>query len=414
MREEFYGLIDKAIEKVLPRVIAWRRDIHQHPELPNQEYRTGALVEKVLLELDLTVKTKLAHTGVSGLLDGGKSGPIVALRADMDALPVAEETGLPFASEVKAEWCGRETNVMHACGHDAHTAMLLGAACVLASIRDHLPGSVKFIFQPAEESPPPGENGGAPMMIEDGVLDDPKPEAIFGLHVINEPCGRVLSRPKGIMASQDNLFITVKGRQTHGAVPWGGIDPIVTASQIVMALQTITSRRLPVTTPSVVSIGTFQAGVLNTIIPEQAVLTGSIRTMDQNLRETIFNLVRQTVQGIAAGAGAEATVEIEPELPLTYNDPALYERMMPSLIRAAGPAGFSEIEPITGSEDFSFYTDHVPGLYFFLGINPDEPGYGPGEPCHSPRFTIHEPAMASGIRAMVYLAVDYLFEELPK
>ena len=412
MKSAPYEAIDRGSLELKDKVVAWRRDIHLNPELPNREYRTAEIVAGHLTRLGLEVRTGVAHTGVIGVLKGGRPGPVVALRADMDALPVTEELDLPFASRVKTGFQGREVGVMHACGHDAHTAMLMGAAEILAEMKDDISGSVKFIFQPAEESPPPGETGGAPLMVAEGALEDPAPEVIFGLHVAPEPAGVILGRSGGIMASQDNLDITVYGRQTHGAVAWKGIDPIVAASQIVLGLQTIPSRQMDITSPAVVTIGTFQAGVLNTIIPDEAVLSGTIRCMDPAAREDIFDRVRRTAECIAQSSGARAEVRIEPELPLTFNDPDLYEMMKPSLERAAGPGKFITSPPVTGSEDFSFYLEHIPGLYFFLGINPPDVSPQEAEPCHSPRFTINEDALPVGVRALVGLVFDYcLFKD---
>lgn len=406
----FAARIDKFAKEIEDNVIAWRRDLHQHPELSNREYRTGGVVAEHLKRLGMEIRTGVAHTGVIGVLQGGKPGPVVALRADMDAMPVTEEVDLPFASKVKDIYNGQEVGVMHACGHEAHVAIVMGAAEVLSMLRDELPGSVKFIFQPAEESPPKGEDGGAPMMIAEGALENPKPDAIFALHVTTMPVGMMRFSTKAALASQDDMRIVVHGRQTHGGYPWKGIDPIVIASQIVMALQTITSRQVDIRHPSVVSIGTFHAGVRDTIIPDEAVLTGTIRATEQTIREDIHKRVRRTVERIAESAGATATVEIEQELPLTYNDPELTARMAPTLERLVGERMVFETPPVTGSEDFAFYLEHVPGFYFYLGANPD--GVSPAEvaPNHSPRFMVNEDALNIGVRAMANLAVDYLLQ----
>ena len=407
MEPSLIEALDKAANDIRDKVIAWRRDLHEHPELGNREHRTALVAAEHLTRLGMDVRTGLAHTGVVGLLQGKHPGPVVALRADMDALPVTEEPGLPFASKARDQFDGREVGVMHACGHDAHTAMLMGAAEVLAGLRDRIAGAVKFIFQPAEEGPPPGEQGGAPLMIADGALEDPAPEAIFGLHVMPEPAGVIACRPKGVMASQDDLMIKVRGRQTHGAVAWKGVDPIVTASQIIMGLQTICSRQLNVTIPAVITIGTFHAGVLNTIIPDEAVLTGTIRSMDPDLRHDIFTRIRRTAESIAHGAGATVEVDINNNLPLTYNDPDLYNRMIPTLQRVAGPGRYVEAPPVTGSEDFAYFAEKVPGLYFFLGINPEGIPVEQAAPLHSPRFFINEDVLVTGVRALAHLALDY-------
>ena len=400
--------IDKLAKKVEERVITWRRDIHQHPELSNREHRTASIVAEHLKALDIETQTGIAHTGVVGVLRGSQPGPVVALRADMDALPVTEEVDLAFASKVRTMYNGQEVDVMHACGHDAHTAVLMGTAEVLAGLRDQLAGTVKFVFQPAEESPPKGEDGGAPMMIAEGVLENPEPDAIFGFHVAAIPTGIIAYRPMAAMASQDDMRITVRGRQTHGALPWLGIDPIVVASQIVLALQTITSRQVDVTTPAVVSIGTFHAGVRDTIIPDEAVLTGTIRAMESLMREDIHRRVRRTVEHIARSAGATATVVIEPELPLTFNDPDLTARMVPTLERIVGSSMLIESPPIMGSEDFAYYQQRIPGLIFFIGVNHDGVSMTDAAPTHSPRFQVNEDALIIGVRAMANLAVDYL------
>jgi amidohydrolase len=403
--------IDRRAVHVEGKVVAWRRDIHAHPELSNREVRTAQIVAEHLRALGLEVRTGVAHTGVVGVLRGGRpgGGPVVALRADMDALPVTEEVDVPFASKVRATYNGQDVGVMHACGHDAHVAILMGVAEVLAGMRRDLPGTVKFIFQPAEEGAPAGEGGGAEMMIAEGALDDPKPSAIFGLHVFPYPAGQIRYRAGGTMASSDALRIVVRGRQTHGAQPWSGIDPVVVASQIVMGLQTITSRQVDITAaPAIVTIGAINGGVRFNIIPDSVVMIGTIRAFDPAMRRDIHTRVRRTAESIAQSTGAAALVTIDSGPPVTYNDPALTERMAPTLRRVAGAGNVGSAEAKTTAEDFSRYQEKIPGLFFFLGITP--PGTDPraAAPNHSPRFFVDEAALPVGVRALAHLAVDYM------
>ena len=401
--------IDRRAAQVERKVVAWRRDLHQHPELSNREVRTGKLVAEHLRRLGLEVRTGVAHTGVVGLLRGGKPGPVVALRADMDALPVAEEVNLPFASKVRTTYNGREVGVMHACGHDTHVAMLMGVAEVLSGIRQALPGSVKFIFQPAEEGSPAGEEGGAELMIRQGVLENPKPDAIFGLHVFPFPTGRIAYRPEGIMASSDNLRIVVRGRQTHGALPWEGVDPIVVASQVILGLQTITSRQTEVTAaPAVVTIGSLHGGVRNNIIPDSVEMLGTIRAFDPAMQKDIHERIRRTAEMIARSAGATAEVRIDMGNPVTYNDPALTARMSSTLKRVVGDSAVSIGPPTTTAEDFSRYQQRIPGFFFFLGVAPKGTNPKEAAPNHSPRFFADESALPVGVRSLAHLAVDYL------
>jgi amidohydrolase len=401
--------IDRRAAQVEGKVVAWRRDIHAHPELSNRETRTAGLVASHLRSLGLEVRTGVAHTGVVGVLRGGRPGPAVALRADMDALPVTEEVDVPFASKVRATYNGQEVGVMHACGHDAHVAMLMGVAEVLAGMRRELPGTVTFIFQPAEEGPPAGEEGGAAMMIKEGVLDDPKPGAIFGLHVFPYPTGEIRFRPAGAMASSDAFRIVVRGRQTHGAQPWAGVDPIVVAAQIVLGLQTITSRQVDVTAaPAIVTIGAVHGGVRYNIIPDSVVMVGTIRAFDPAARRDIHDRVRRTAEAIAQSAGATAQLAIDSGPPVTYNDPALTERMTPTLRRVAGAARIHAAPPLTTAEDFSRYQERIPGLFFFLGVAPPRSDQQTAAPNHSPRFFVDEGALPVGVRALAHLAVDYL------
>jgi len=402
--------VDRRARDVEKKVVAWRRDFHQHPELSNREERTAKVVADHLRALGLEVRTGVARTGVVGVLRGGRPGPVVALRADMDALPVTEEVDLPFASKVRSTYNGQEVGVMHACGHDMHTAMLMGAAEVLAGMRQQLPGTVKFIFQPAEEGPPAGEEGGAELMIEQGVLENPKPGAIFGLHVFSRlATGHLTTRPAGIMASSDQLRIVVRGRQTHGALPWQGVDPIVAASQIVLGLQTITSRQTDVTlAPAVVTVGVMRGGTRFNIIPDSVMMEGTIRTFDEGMRKDIHARVRRTAEQIAQSGGATAAVTIEIGNPVTYNDPALTERMTATLQRVAGAGAFTPALQTTTAEDFSRYQKVIPGLFVFLGVTPADADPGTVAANHSPRFFADERAMPTGVRTLAQLAVDYL------
>jgi amidohydrolase len=411
---ELAGDIDRAVAAVEAKVVQHRRHIHQHPELGNRETETAKYVARHLKKLGLDVKTGVARTGVIGVLRGGRPGPVVALRADMDALPVAEEVEAPFKSTVRTTYDGKDVGVMHACGHDAHVGILLGVAETLAQLKDRIPGTVKFIFQPAEEGAPAGEEGGAGLMIREGVLENPRPEAIFGLHVHVVPTllvGQVGYRAGGFFASADDLEIVVSGKQTHGAAPWLGVDPIVVASQIVLGLQTITSRQLDLTrSPAVVTIGKIEGGVRSNIIPERVVMKGTLRTLDADMRKELHERVRRTVEQIAAsaGAGARVTIGAETAYPVTYNDPALTARMLPTLRRVAGDRNVVETPVVTGAEDFSMFQEKIPGLYILLGIR--TPGSKPDEfpSNHSPRFRIDEAGLPLGVRALAHLAVDYL------
>ncbi len=410
--DALHASIDRLADQVEPHVIANRRYIHQHPELSNRETETAAYIAEHLRALGLEVRTGIAKTGVVAVLHGGKPGPVVALRSELDALPVTEEVDLPFKSTVRSTFNGKEVGVMHACGHDAHMGMLLGVAEVLAQLRPQLHGTVKFIFQPAEEGAPSGEEGGAALMVKEGVLsDEPKPEVIFGLHAwtIFE-AGQIAWRAGGIMAGADDLKIVVRGRSTHGAMPWNGVDPIVVASQIVLGLQTIASRQVNVTkAPVIVTIGTIDGGVRSNIIPDAVTMLGTVRTLDPQMHDDVLERVRRTAEGIAAASGATAEVTIGAEVadPITYNDPALMTRMLPTLARVAGSGGLVETTPFTPSEDFSIYQRHIPGIFFFLGVR--RPGASMEEyaPNHSPRFKVDESGLKLGVRALANLTVDY-------
>jgi len=402
--------LEAAFAEVEPHVIAWRHDLHQYPELSNREVRTAGIVASHLRQLGFDdVRTGVAHTGVVGTLVGGKPGPVVALRADMDALPVLEQTGSPFASEVRGEYLGREVPVMHACGHDTHVAMLMGAAEVLAKHRDRLSGSVRFIFQPAEEGPPPGEDGGATMMIAEGVLDGPNPpEAILGLHAWPGDSGTLRYRSGGYMAAADGLEINVTGVQTHGSSPWRGVDPIYVAAQIATAIQGIPSRHLDVTnSPAVITIGSIHGGVRGNIIPERVEMSGTIRTFDPGVREELHAKLRRTVHAIAEANGATAEVIIDGYAPVTGNDPALLRKMLPTLEWAAGPGNVAEGPLITGAEDFAFYEERIPGLFLMLGINDPTTPDSERPSNHSPFFFAEDSALITGVRTLVGFALDY-------
>jgi amidohydrolase len=404
--------IDRLADQVEPHVIANRRYLHQHPELSNRETETAAYIAEHLRALGLEVQAGIAKTGVVGVLRGGKPGPVVALRSELDALPNTEEVDLPFKSTVRAIYNGKEVGVMHACGHDAHMGILLGVAEVLAQLRAQLHGTVKFIFQPAEEGAPAGEQGGAALMVKEGVLDQaPKPQAIFGLHVLSQyEVGTVAYRAGGVMAGVDDLRIIVHGRSTHGALPWSGVDPIVIASQIVLGLQTIVSRQTDLTkAPVVVTIGRIDGGVRYNIIPDSVTLIGTVRTLDPRTRADVEERIKRTATNIAAASGASAEVTMGSEIsyPVTNNDPALTALMRPTAERVAGAGHLIEGTLQTMSDDFSFYQQKIPGVFAFLGIR--KPGasideYGPN---HSPRFKIDESGLKLGVRLLANLTVDY-------
>jgi amidohydrolase len=395
--------IDRSVAEVLPQVVTWRRDFHQHPELGMQEVRTSKVIADHLRALGMEVQTGVAGTGVVGILKGGKPGKVVGLRADMDGLPVTEQVDVPFKSTAKAMWNGQETGVMHACGHDNHMAILMGVATVLSRMRAELPGTVKFIFQPAEEGP-----GGAEPMVKAGVLQNPNVDAVFGLHVFPYTAGTIVYRSGPLMASADEFTIEITGKQTHGAVPWGGIDPIVIGAQIVTSLQSIVSRTVNIAeAPAVVTVGKFAAGNRSNIIPDKAELVGTVRAFDNAERTKIRDRITAMATNYAEAAGATAKVTWGLGYPVTTNDPALTEKMAPTLQRVAGP-GKAIVGPLTGTaEDFSYFQQEVPGLFFFLGVTP------PGQEAtaaqnHSPLFFADESALPVGVRALASLTVDYL------
>lgn len=400
--------IEAAAESIEEQVISWRRDIHQHPELSNREFETARKIARHLESLGMEVDTGVAKTGVVGILRGNNGDKVVALRADMDALPVTERNDLPFRSEVTTEFLGSETGVMHACGHDTHVAILMGVAQILAQHKEKLNGTVKFIFQPAEEGPPPGEEGGASLMIKEGVLENPDVDAIFGLHINSAtPVGTIKYKPEGTMAAVERFVINVQGKQTHGSAPWSGIDPVLISAKIIDGLQTIVSRESNlVEAPAVISVGKISSGVRFNIIPESAEMIGTIRTLDPDMKELILRRMNEMVPAIAEAFGGSATIDIQNNTAITYNDPELTALMLPTLERTAGPGHVELVKPTTGGEDFSFFQEEVPGFYFFLGGQPK--GTSEPAPHHTPDFYIDDSGLLLGVKTMSQLAIDYL------
>ena len=401
--------LKSANKSVSEKVIKWRRHLHQYPELSNREFETAKYVAKHLRSLGLEVQTGVAHTGVVAKLKGGKKGPLIALRADMDALPVKEQVDLPFASTQTTEYKGNTVGVMHACGHDNHVAILMAAAESLVKIKEELAGDILFVFQPAEEGAPDGEEGGAELMLKEGLFKE-KPEAVFGLHVTSSlNTGQIGFREGPLMASADKFTITVKGRQTHGSRPWNGVDPIVASSQIIMATQTIASRQVDVTkAPSVVSFGAINGGVRNNIIPDQVEMVGTIRTFDQEMRADIKKRLAKTAEMVAESGGAEAHVHIDHGYPVTVNDIELTKKMTPTLAGVVGKENLITTPLITGAEDFSYYALETPGMFFFLGVTPKGQDAVTAPSNHSPHFFADEKALQLGVNAMTQLVVDYL------
>lgn len=398
-------------DKLEPKVIEWRRDFHQYPELGNRETKTAEKIADHLRKLGIEVQTGVAHTGVVGILKGGKPGPVVALRADIDGLPVTERTDVPFASKERSTYNGQEVGVMHACGHDTHIAMLMGAAEVLAGMKKDLKGTVKFIFQPAEEGSPVGEEGGAALMVKEGVLDKgPKPEVIFGLHINSQTeVGTIKYTPGGTMASADIFRIKVKGKQSHGAYPWSGIDPIVVSAQIINGLQTIISRQTQLPEgAAVITVGSIHGGVRNNIIPEEVLMEGTIRALDMDMQKKLHEKLKLTATKIAEASGAVAEVEIIPQTPVTYNDLALTERMLPTLHTVAGRDKVVLAKAVTGAEDFAFYQEKIPGLFLFVGGM--SKGKKPEEvaPHHTPDFFIDESGLTLGVKTLTSLTLNYM------
>ena len=399
--------IERRVPTVMPKVVSWRRDIHQHPELSGEETRTAALVAAHLKGLGIETRTGVGGHGVVGVLRGGKPGPVVALRADMDGLPVTEQVEVPFRSRVTTTYNGQTVGVMHACGHDNHVAILMGAAELLAGMQAQLPGTVVFLFQPAEEMKPNGEGGAEPMLRE-GALDNPKVDAVFGLHVTNAPLGQVAYRAGPAMASANMWKLLVRGKQTHGAKPWAGVDPVVVGAQIVNAYQTIVSRQVDITdSPAIVTVGAFNGGVRGNIIPDSAVMLGTVRAFSDATRDQIFARMRAMAEAIAGASGATAALAVDAGYPVTANDPALTERMLPTMRWAAN--GKTAIEPLrTGSEDFSFFARKAPTLFVMLGVTPADQDPEKVATNHSPFFFADEAALPVGVRTMAGFAVDYL------
>lgn len=402
--------INAAADKIEPKTIAWRRDLHEHPELGNSETRTARIIAAHLRSLGIEVIEGVGKTGVVGVLKGGKPGPCIGLRADMDGLPVVERTGLPFASKERSTYNGQSVGVMHACGHDTHVSILMGVAEILAGMKKDLAGTVKFVFQPAEEGPPEGEEGGAPLMIKDGVLENPHVDVMFGLHINSQTeVGKIKYRTGGIMAASDWFKINVKGKQTHGSQPWAGIDPVVVSAQIINGLQTIVSRQTELTkNPAVVSVSVINGGVRSNIIPEDVTMLGTIRTLDTGMQRLIHEKIALTASKIAEASGATAETSIDKKTLVTYNDPALTKKMIPSFIKAAGEENVIETEAVTGAEDFSFFAEKVPSIFFFIGGM--EKGKDPKTafPHHTPDFVLDESGMKTGVKAFCHLVLDYM------
>jgi len=402
--------ISIATDKIEAKCINWRRDFHQHPELGNSEFRTAKIIADHLRSLGIEVKENIGKTGVVGILKGAKPGPCIGLRADMDALPVVERVNLPFASKAQSTYNGQSVGVMHACGHDAHVAILMSVAEILAGMKNELTGTIKFIFQPAEEGPPEGEEGGAPLMIKDGVLENPKVDVMFGLHINSQTeAGKIKYRVGGIMAASDWFKIKVKGKQTHGSQPWAGIDPVVVSAQIINGLQTIVSRQTELTkNPAVISVSVINGGVRSNIIPEEVKMLGTIRTLDTGMQRIIHEKIILTASKIAESAGATAETVIDKKTLVTYNEPALTKKMIPSFVKAAGADNVVETEAITGAEDFSFFAEKVPSLFFFIGGMEKGKDAKKAFPHHTPDFYIDESGMKTGIKAFCHLVLDYM------
>lgn len=404
--------VNQLADKVEPKVIEWRHHFHEHPELSNREFETAKYIEKYMRSLGLEVQTGVAITGVVAVLDSGKPGPVVALRADMDGLPVKEQNDLPFRSNATGEFEGKTVPVSHACGHDTHMAMLMGAATVLVDMKEQLKGKVKFIFQPAEEGAPAGEKGGAEVMVKEGVLQNPDVDVIFGLHIwAGQDVGTVSYRHGGIMAAVDPFKVVVKGKQAHGAYPWLSVDPVVTSAQIIMGLQTIVSRELKlVDDGAVITIGSIHGGVRSNIIPNEVEMVGTIRTLNKAARDHIYESLPKKVQFIAASMGAEAevTLPLDYNYPITYNAPDLMDQMLPTLNRTAGAEHVNNINATTGAEDFSFFQEKVPGLYLFVGGKPLDVPVEEAPAHHTPEFFVDDSGMKLGVKLLTNLTLDYM------
>ena len=400
--------LEKDYAAIENKVIEWRRDIHQNPELGNREFKTAEKIAKHLESLGIEVQTGVAHTGVVGILKGNKPGKVVALRADIDALPVTERNDLPFKSTVTSEYLGEKVGVMHACGHDTHTAILMGVAEVMSKNKDKIKGTVKFIFQPAEEGPPPGEEGGALLMVKEGVMENPKVDAIFGLHINSEtPVGTIKYKSGGAMAAAQTFTINVKGKQSHGSQPWGGVDPILISAKIIDGLQTIISRETDLTNEAaVITVGKIKSGVRSNIIPESAEMIGTIRTLDYDMKDKLNKRMIEMVNTIAKAYGGEATCEIKDATDITYNNPELVEQMLPTMKRVAGEVNIQARKAITGAEDFSYFQREAPGFFFFLGGM--TPGNTESFPHHTPDFKIDDSDLLLGVRTLTEMSLDYL------
>lgn len=411
-QQDLRTLVNRKADSLQSKVVAWRRDFHEHPELGNHEVRTGEIIARHLRSLGIVVSEHVATTGVVGVLKGGYPGPVVALRADMDGLPVIERTPVPFASVVKTMYMGQEVGVMHACGHDSHMAILMGVAQILSGMRKELHGTVKFIFQPAEEGTPPGEKGGAEEMVKEGVMLNPKVDVVFGLHINSAAeVGTLLYRPGGTMAASTDFKMVIKGRSAHGAYPWSSIDPIVVAAEIINNLQTIVSRNLNLTeNPAIVTVGSIKGGNRANIIPETVELTGTLRAFTKEdvamLNERVIQIATKTAE--AQGATVQITLPYTTRYPVTYNDPALTAMILPSLLKTAGAENVLLKPPVTGAEDFSFYQEKVPGVYFFLGGMPKgaDPMKAPSH--HTPDFYIDESGFSLGVKALCNMTIDYM------
>ncbi len=401
--------IDAAAAKIMPKVVDWRRHIHQYPELGNREVKTAKYVEDHLRRLGLEVKTGIAKTGVVAILKGSQPGPVIGLRADMDALPVTERNSLPFASKERTTFNGQDVGVMHACGHDTHVAMLMGTAEVLTGMKDKIKGTVVFIFQPAEEGPPAGEEGGAELMVKEGVMDSPKIDAIFGIHISSQlEIGKIRYKPGAAMAASDWFEIKVKGKQTHGAYPWAGVDPIAVATQIFTGLQLIVARRSELTkSPVVITVGRINGGIRENIIPEELTMAGTIRTLDATIRSDVHEKIRQTAKSIAESMGATVDVSIDTKAPLTYNTPELVKKMLPSLEKAAGKDNLVDAEWVTGAEDFSYFGTKAPSFYFWVGGMPAGKDPKTAAAHHTPDFFIDDSRLDVGIKAFANIVFDY-------
>jgi len=400
----------KLIDDIEPKVIDWRRDFHQNPELSNREFRTSKIIADYLKSLGIEVQTGVAHTGVIGILKGGKPGPVIALRADIDALPVTERVDIPFKSKLTSTYNGMETGVMHACGHDTHIAMMMGVAEVLSKIKNDLKGTVKFIFQPAEEGAPEGEEGGAALMVKEGALKNPNVDVIFGMHINSQTdIGTIKYKPEGTMAAAQRFEIHVHGKQSHGSTPWAGIDPIAISAQIINGLQMIISRETELTKEgAVITIGIIKGGIRNNILPEEVTMIGTIRTLDYAMQKRLNETMIKRTKAIAESFGATADITIADGLPITYNDPALTAKMLPSLQKSVGKDHLILQKAITGAEDFSFFQKEIPGLYFFVGGKPLNVKSQEAPSHHTPDFYIDESGMKTGVKAMVNLTLDYM------